>query len=130
VVRGDDISERLTAFAVRTIRFSKALGQGGPEQHIAGQVLRSGTGAGANYEEARGAESRADFVHKMGIVLKELKETRYWLKVAAGAKLVNGRRLLPLLNECEELCGVVGQSIMTARKNAQTSRASRTGTSE
>ena len=116
---GDGIFERLTVFAVRTIKLSEALPRSVAGRHIAEQVLRSGTGAGANYEEARGAESRADFIHKMGIVLKELKETRYWLRIAAQAKLVTGKRLEPLIEECEELCAITGKSILTAKKNAK-----------
>ena len=117
MARGDDIFGRLTVFSVRTIRLCEALPRSLAGQHIARQVLRSGTAAGANYEEARGAESRADFVHKMGIVLKELKETRYWLRIVAEAKLVSSRRLGPLVEECEELCAIAGKSIMTAKRN-------------
>ena len=118
---GDDLCERLTTFAVRTIKLSDGLPRSLAGRHIAKQVLRSGTAAGANSEEARGAESRADFVHKLGIAIKELKETRYWLAVAGQAKLVNNKRLGPLLEECEELCAIAGRSIITAKKNRDSS---------
>src|SRR5438093_605609 len=97
-MRGDDIAERLVAFAVRVIKVVDALPDGATGKHIAGQLLRSGTSPGANYEEARGAESRRDFLHKLGICLKELQETHYWLRVVAGAQLVE-QNLEDLLNE-------------------------------
>jgi four helix bundle protein len=84
-------------------------------KHIAFQLLKAGTSAGANYEEARGAESRADFVHKLGIVLKELKESRYWLRLISLAGLMKPARVATLLSESEELCAIVGQSVLTAK---------------
>ena len=116
MAKGDDLVRRLTTFAVRVITLSEALPKSAAGQNVARQVLRCGTAAGANYEEARGAESRADFVHKMGVVLKELKETRYWLAVTAEAKLVSGQRLDGLQEECEELCAIMGKSVFTAKK--------------
>ena len=114
---GDDLFDRLTGFAVRTIKISQSLPSDMVGQQVARQLLKSGTSAGANYEEARGAESRADFIHKLGIVLKELKESRYWLRVIDQAKLVKSPRLDPLADECQELCAIVGRSILTAKKN-------------
>ncbi len=84
-------------------------------RHIGGQILRSGTSPGSNYEEARGAESRADFIHKLGVVLKELKETRFWLKVIFRASILAPQRVEPLIKECSELCAVIAKSIVTAR---------------
>ena len=85
-------------------------------KHVHNQLLRSGTAPGANYEEARGAESKADFVHKLSIVLKELKESRYWLKVAYRVPLVKPDRLKLLLDESEELIAIIAKSIFTARR--------------
>lgn len=85
-------------------------------RHIGGQILRSGTSAGSNYEEARGAESRADFIHKLGVVLKELKETRFWLRVIHRTRIVSSEHVEPLFKECDELCAVIAKSIITARK--------------
>jgi four helix bundle protein len=84
-------------------------------KHIGGQILRSGTSPGSNYEEARGAESRADFIHKLGVVLKELKETRFWLKVIFRTKVLAPQYIEPLMKECDELCAVIAKSIITAR---------------
>ena len=86
-------------------------------RHVGRQLLRSGTSPGANDEEACGAESRADSAHKIGIVLKELKETRYWIRLARRATLVECPDLLdPLLGEVEQLVAIFGKSLSTARK--------------
>jgi four helix bundle protein len=76
-----ELEERLIDFAVRIIRLTAHLPQTPAGKHVAGQILRSGTSPAPNYGEARGAESHADFVHKIGIVLKELNETSIWLRV-------------------------------------------------
>ena len=84
-MKGDDIAERLVVLAVTVVKIVDGLPDTPAGKHVAGQLLRSGTSPGANYDEARGAESRRDFLHKVGIALKELQETRYWLRVVAGA---------------------------------------------
>ncbi len=119
---GDDLFDRLTDFAVRIIKLSQTLPKNLVGQQVARQVLKSGTSAGANYEEARGAESKSDFIHKLGIVLKELKETRYWLRVIVRAKLAKSPRMEPLLDECEELCAIAGKSVLTAKRNRSRER--------
>jgi four helix bundle protein len=88
--------------------------------HIGDQLLKAGTSPGANYEEACGAESRSDFIHKLGIVLKELKESRYWLKIIHNAGLLPLDHIKPLLAECEELCAIIARSIFTARAKRDT----------
>jgi four helix bundle protein len=98
-VKGDDIVERLVALAVGVVKIVDALPDTLAGRHVAGQLLRSGTSPGANYEEARGAESRRDFLHKLGIALKELQETRYWLRVVAGARLTPSHALQEVLTE-------------------------------
>ena len=65
---------------------------------------------------------KSDFIHKLGIVLKELKETRYWLKVLVRAGLVKSPRMKPLLDECEELCAIAGKSVLTAKHNRSRKR--------
>ncbi|MFH1563225.1 MAG: four helix bundle protein [Nitrospirota bacterium] len=114
-MKGDDIAERLIDFGVRIITIVNALPKTIVGRHVGGQLLWSGTSAGANYEEARGAESKADFVHKMGIVLKELLESRYWLKVVKRAQLLSHTRLQNILDEAEELCKMIGKSVLTAK---------------
>jgi four helix bundle protein len=118
VHRNDKLSERLIAFAVRIIALANALPRAAAGRHIARQLLRAGTSPGANYEEARGAESKRDFVHKLGIVHKELKESRYWIRLAAAARLVKpASRLDGLLDEVDQLVAIFGKSLNTARKD-------------
>ncbi len=113
-MKGDDISDRLIVLAVRIIEIVDALPETTTGKHIAGQLLRSGTSSGANYEEARGAESKRDFVHKLGLSLKELQETHYWLRVAEGSKLVP-RAVGELVAEVGALCRIIGKSRLTAQ---------------
>ena len=115
-MRGDDIAERLLELAVRVIKMADSLPKSPSGTHISGQVIRSATSAGANYEEARGAESNKDFIHKLGICLKELRETRYWLKVICRTKLVPANRMNDIVREADELCRIIGKSIVTAKK--------------
>jgi len=121
-MKGDDISDRLLEFAVRIIQLVDALPNTLVGRHIGRQVLGSGTSPGANYEEARGAESKADFVHKLGIVLKELSETRYWLKLLIKSKLIPPKRIESVFSEADELCRIIGKSVITAKKKQRTSR--------
>lgn len=79
--RADELEERLIDFAVRIVKLWSGLPRTPAGKHIAGQIMRSGTSPAPNYGEARGAESHADFVHKLRIVLKELNETSIWLRV-------------------------------------------------
>jgi len=88
-------------------------------RHVAAQLIRCATSPGANYEEARAAESRADFVHKLGIALKEVRESRYWLRHAARSSLLPANRLAACVREADELCRSIGRSISTCRANAQ-----------
>jgi four helix bundle protein len=78
-------------------------------------MIRAGTSAGANFQEARGAESRADFVHKMQVVLKELRETEYWLRLLQETKLVPSSLLAAPLAEVDELIRIVVKSVITAK---------------
>ena len=115
---GQDLAERFLMFGVGVIKLVARLPQTFAGKHIGGQLLRSGTSSGANYEEARGAESRADFVHKMGVVLKEMKESRYWLRIIAAADMLPLPEVHPPLNEAEELCSITARSIFTAKRNS------------
>jgi four helix bundle protein len=88
--KSDTLSERLLGFAATVIKITDGLPNTVAGRHVAGQLIRAGTSCGSNYEEACGAESRSDFAHKMSIVLKELKESRFWLR------LFPKRKCLPL----------------------------------
>lgn len=115
MARGDDIEERLIDFAVRVIRACESLPNRPAARHIRGQLLRSGTSPAPNYGEARGAESKRDFIHKLKVVLKELNESRIWLKMIIRCGMLPKERLNPLLDECDQLCRIIGASIQTSR---------------
>lgn len=87
--RGYELTERLLDFAAQIIKLIDLLPKTTVGKYVSGQILRSGTSPGSNYEEACGAESKADFIHKLGIVLKELKESRFWLRLIKRLRLVS-----------------------------------------
>jgi four helix bundle protein len=119
--RGDQLSERLFDFVVRVVTTVDMLPKTVSGKHIGNQLMSAGTSCGANYEEACGAESRSDFIHKMGIVLKELRETRFWLRLIHKTELLSPQLIQPLIEECEQLCAIVGKSIVTAKTNRKKS---------
>ncbi|MDI6736215.1 MAG: four helix bundle protein [bacterium] len=118
-----DIEERLIDFAIRIIRVAESLPKTKVGNHIAGQLIRCGTSPAPNYGEAQSAESRSDFIHKMKVCLKELRETRIWLLMIVRANLMKSPlKLEPLLNENNELISIFATSIKTAKqKNTETS---------
>lgn len=116
MARGDDIAERLLDFAANVIKMAAAMSKSPTGKHVAGQLVRSATSAGANYEEVRGAESGKDFVHKLGICLKELRESRYWLMLIGRASLAPPDSTCDIIQEAGELCRIVGKSIVTAKE--------------
>src|SRR5437773_3487168 len=111
----DELSERLIDFAARIGKVVDALPDTRMGRHIAGQLVRCGTSPAPNYEEACAAESRADFVHKVHIALKELRETRTWIRLITRAELLPEPRMKDLLDECCQLCNILGQSLATAK---------------
>ena len=113
--QADELEERLIDFAVRIVKLSARLPKTPAGRHIAGQILRSGTSPAPNYGEARGAESTADFVHKLRIVLKELNETLIWLRVIERSELLKAALLTDLIAENLELCKIFTKSLKTAR---------------
>ena len=118
-----DLQERLIDLAVRVIKLCESLPNTFTGQHIAGQLIRSGTSAAPNYGESLGAESRADFIHKLGVALKEMRETHVWLRIIVKAGLVNPpEKLQPLLQETEELVSILFASVTTAKRNNQSKR--------
>lgn len=113
-----DLEDRLIDFAVRIIRTAESLPKTKTGKHIAGQLVRSGTSPAPNYGEAQGAESRSDFIHKMKLSLKELRETRVWLLIIIKADLITPvSKLAPLIKENDELISIFVASISTARQN-------------
>jgi four helix bundle protein len=110
-----DLEERLISFATTAIDVIKALPNDRITNYLSQQLLRSATSPALNYGEAMAAESRRDFVHKMNISLKELRETRICLRI-----LSNSKYLMPndvASKECGELIAIFAKSISTARRN-------------
>jgi four helix bundle protein len=84
-------------------------------REIARQLLRSGASAGANYEESRGAQSRADFIHKLQIVLKELRESLFWSRLIDKSHILQERNLDAIINETKQLSNIIAKSVVTAK---------------
>jgi four helix bundle protein len=116
MAKGDDIEERLIDCTVRVIRLCDELPKSRASNHLAGQLLRSGTAPAAHYAEARGAESNRDFIHKLGLCLKELNESRVWLRIITRSGILPVDSLGPIGQECSELCRILNASIRTAKK--------------
>ena len=116
-----DLEDRLLEFASAVIDLSEMLPDKRSGNHVAGQILRSGTSPYPNHGEAEAAESRDDFIHKMKVCLKELRETRRWARlIKRRAWASNDTTLLFVLGEVEELIRIFHSSIETAKRNAQT----------
>jgi four helix bundle protein len=94
-----DLDERTLEYGTRIIKVVESLPKTLVGRTIGDQVLRSGLSVGANFQEAQGAESRADFTHKLQIALKEVRETTYWLHVIAKAEVLPWKRLASLIDE-------------------------------
>jgi four helix bundle protein len=113
-----DLEERLIDFAVRIIRTAESLPKSKVGNHVAGQLVRSGTSPAPNYGEAQSAESRADFVHKMKLSLKELRETKVWLRMIVRADLIKSAiKLDPLIGENDQLISIFVSSLRTVEQN-------------
>jgi four helix bundle protein len=112
------LEDRLIDFAVRIIRVAESLPKTKAGNHIAGQLIRCGTASAPNYGEAQDAESRADFIHKMKIALKELRETKIWLLIAEKANLIKPvSKFTTLIDESDQLISIFVASVKTAKKN-------------
>lgn len=115
-MKGENISIRLRHFAARVVRVCRTFPDDPGAKHILRQLVRAATGGGANYEEARGAESRGDFVHKIGIANKEMREALYWLRLVREAELVVSVEVEALVSEADELVAILTASIKTAKQ--------------
>jgi four helix bundle protein len=114
-----DLEDRLLEFAAGIVRPVDSLPNTKAANHITGQLLRCGTSPLSNHGEAEAAESRKDFLHKFRICLKELRETRRWLRLVGRLKLIQGSDLGVCLNEAEELIRIFVASVRTTEKNAK-----------
>ncbi len=113
---GFDLEERLLNYAAEIVRLTDQLPANRAGNHVASQLLRSGTSPLPNHGEAQGAESRADFVHKLSICLKELRESRRWLRLILRVPLIRDAvKVEALIGETEELIRIFAKSIKTAK---------------
>jgi len=118
-----NLEERLLRFASAIIDLAEALPTTRAANHVAGQILRCGTSPYPNHGEAESAESRDDFIHKMKICLKELRETRRWARLIAVKRWCRSDKdLLFVMNESDELIRIFAASIQTAQRNQQLDR--------
>jgi four helix bundle protein len=118
-----DLVERLLEFASAVIDLSEKLPNSRAGNHVAGQILRSGTSPYPNHGEAESAESRDDFVHKLKVCLKELREARRWSRLIERKRWTDDDpTLIFVLHESEELIRIFMSSIRTARRNAMISQ--------
>jgi four helix bundle protein len=111
-----DLKGRLVSYASRVLHLVRALPNTREGIHIADQIVRSGTSPAPNYAEAQDAESAADFIHKLKIVLKELRETEVWLLIIVESELLKKTAVQPLIDETNELISIFVASVNTARK--------------
>jgi four helix bundle protein len=111
----EELEDRLVEFAARIVRLTASLGRTAAARHIAEQLLRCGTSPAANYAEARSAESRNDFAHKVAIVEKELRETQVWLKILVKSEIVPDSKLSPLIDETGQLVKIFGATLSSLR---------------
>jgi four helix bundle protein len=114
-MKGDELAERLLVFADRVLRVCRDVRQDVPGRHVVRELIRSASAGGAIYEEARGAESRADFVHKIGIATKEVRESLYWLKLIERAELAPAHSMQRHISEASELVAILTASGRTAK---------------
>lgn len=112
-----DICERTFDFAVRIVKLSNHLfGRSGVSKTLALQLLKAGTSIGANVEEGRAGQSRADFISKNAIALKEARETHYWLRLLVASKVVPEARIAGLRDEAEQLMRIIGSIVVSAKR--------------
>ncbi len=113
-----DIRERALLFAVQVVKMCQLLVEKpGAGRILGSQLLRAGTSIGANVEEAQARQSRADFIHKNGIALKEARETVYWLRLLVASSLVSELQSADIRKEAEELTRILGAIIVSSKKN-------------
>ena len=113
-----ELEERLIDFAVQSMEISELISNSYVGRHLGGQLMRSGSSPALNYGEAQGAESQKDFIHKLKIIIKELRESHICLKIIKQKGLVKQKgRIEPALNECNELISIFVSSCKTAQQN-------------
>lgn len=113
-----ELEERLISFSVLIIELANEFTNSREGNHLAGQIIRSGTSCSLNYGEAQSAESRKDFIHKIKIILKELRETLISLKIIYRLKIYKSEeKITKALKENDELISIFVKSAETAQNN-------------
>lgn len=112
-----DLRIRTKSFALRIIKLYSSLPKSTEAQVIGKQILRSGTSVGANYREAYRSRSKAEFISTLGICLKELEETTYWLELLHESNIVSIKKLELLLDECNQLIAIFTSIVISKKKN-------------
>jgi four helix bundle protein len=115
---GRDLDERLLDFAVEIARLAEALPKSAACRRVGDQLLRSGISVGAHYQEAQAAESREDFVHKLQVALKELRESHYWLQLLTRLGDGSSERLARVTDEAAQLRLILSKAVATAKGKA------------
>lgn len=118
---GDNIAERLLEVGAEMVRLIRHLPPDPAGRHLAIQLFRCGTSPGANYEEARAAESNADFIHKISIAAKEMRECCYWIALLQRSRWID-EDLGKLVDEVQQLSAILAASARTARRRAASRR--------
>jgi len=116
--RDNPVRDKSFSFALRIVGVYRHLTETRKEFVLSKQLLRSGTSIGANIEEAIGGESKADFIHKMGISYKEARETHYWLRLLRGSGYLSDLEADPLIQDCDELLKLIGSIQKSSKKNS------------
>ena len=112
------IQDRAFEFACRIVRLHRVLCRDRTARRLADQLLDSGTSIGANLEEADAAQSKADFIYKCRISLKEARETLYWLRLIPATGIVAPKRMAPMLTEANEIVAIVTSIVKKATQSA------------
>lgn len=121
-MKGDNIAARLVDFGARVIELLRHVEDTRTGRHVSEQLLRAATSGGANYEEARSAQSHRDFVHKVSLAAKEMRESLYWLALIDRARLAPQADATPLLQEGTELVAILMASAKTAKSSETEAR--------
>lgn len=114
-----DLDERLLNYAARIVKLVEALPRTLAGRRIGDQLLRSSMSVGASYEEAQAAESKEDFVHKLQIALKELRESHYWLRLLAKTAIFPNNRLAGIIDESSQLRAMMSKAVAKTKGKAR-----------
>jgi four helix bundle protein len=114
--KGNELAERLAKYAGEVLRVAAELPNTKEGRHVRDQLLRSGTAPGAHYAEARGAQSTADFIHKVALAAKEARESVHWLQASVHARFIQ-RNIGGLIDEGQQITAILTASLQTARNN-------------